>query len=138
MPYSKEGITPDIIVNPHAFPSRMTIGQFLETIGGNIGLMLGFYFDGTPFEDQSIEELGEVLEGECGFEKYGNEVLYNGRTGRQLSCQLFMGPCFYQRLKQMVIDKINSRAPGSINYLTKQPPAGRAAGGGLRLSLIHI
>ena len=133
MPYSKEGITPDIIVNPHAFPSRMTIGQFLETIGGKIGLMLGFYFDGTPFEDQSIEELGEVLEKECGFEKYGNEVLYNGRTGKQLSCQIFMGPCFYQRLKQMVIDKINSRAPGSINYLTKQPPAGRAAGGGLRL-----
>jgi DNA-directed RNA polymerase II subunit RPB2 len=133
MPYSKEGIVPDIIVNPHAFPSRMTIGQFLETIGGKIGSMLGFYFDGTPFEDQSIEELGEVLEKECGFEKYCNEVLYNGRTGRQLSCSLFMGPCFYQRLKQMVIDKINSRAPGAINYLTKQPPAGRAAGGGLRL-----
>ena len=90
MPYNKEGITPDIIVNPHAFPSRMTLGQFLETLGGKIGVMLGFYFDGTPFEDQSIENIGEILEKECGFEKYGNEILYNGRTGKQLSCKLFM------------------------------------------------
>ena len=133
MPYSKSGITPDLIVNPHAFPSRMTIGQFLESLGGKIGCMLGFYFDGTPFEEQNIEELGEILEKECGFEKYGTEILYNGRTGKQMSSEIFMGPTFYQRLKQMVKDKINSRAPGSINYLTKQPPAGKAAGGGLRI-----
>jgi DNA-directed RNA polymerase II subunit RPB2 len=133
MPYSKDGITPDIIVNPHAFPSRMTIGQFLETIGGKIGSNLGFFFDGTPFENQSITELGDILQSECGYEKYGTEILYNGRTGRQLSTEIFIGPTYYQRLKQMVQDKINSRAPGAINYLTKQPPAGRAAGGGLRL-----
>lgn len=133
MPYSKEGIVPDIIVNPHAFPSRMTIGQFLETLAGKICCDLGFSFDGTPFEDQSIEDLGNILESKCGYEKYGTEILYSGISGKKLNTEIFMGPTYYQRLKQMVQDKINSRAPGKINYLTKQPPAGRAAGGGLRL-----
>jgi DNA-directed RNA polymerase beta subunit len=133
MPYTKEGMVPDMIVNPHAFPSRMTIGQFLESLGGKIGLGLGFLFDGTSFEEQSIEELGEVLQGKCGYHKHGTELLYSGRTGKQLSSEIFIGPTFYQRLKQMVQDKINSRAPGKINYLTKQPPAGRAAEGGLRI-----
>ena len=133
MPYTKEGIIPDMIVNPHAFPSRMTIGQFLESLGGKIGLSLGFLFDGTSFEQQSIEELGDALQEKCGYHKHGTELLYSGRTGKQLSSEIFIGPTFYQRLKQMVRDKINSRAPGKINYLTKQPPAGRAAGGGLRI-----
>ncbi len=133
MPYTKEGIVPDMIINPHAFPSRMTIGQFLESLGGKIALQLGFIFDGTTFENQSIEELGTILETKCNYEKYGTEVLYSGRTGKQLTSNIFIGPTFYQRLKQMVQDKINSRAPGKINYLTKQPPAGRAAEGGLRI-----
>ena len=133
MPYTKDGIVPDMIVNPHAFPSRMTIGQFLESLSGKIGLELGFLFDGTTFEEQSIEELGEVLQAKCGYHKHGTEVMYSGRTGKQLTTDIFIGPTFYQRLKQMVQDKINSRAPGKINYLTKQPPAGRAAGGGLRI-----
>ena len=122
MPYTKDGIVPDMIVNPHAFPSRMTIGQFLESLSGKIGLELGFLFDGTTFEEQSIEELGEVLQTKCGYHKHGTEVMYSGRTGKQLSSDIFIGPTFYQRLKQMVQDKINSRAPGKINYLTKQPP----------------
>ena len=90
MPYSRNGIVPDMIVNPHAFPSRMTIGQFLETIGGKIGSQLGFFFDGTPFENQSITELGNILESECGYEKYGTEILYNGRTGKQLSTKFLL------------------------------------------------
>ena len=133
MPYTKEGIIPDMIINPHAFPSRMTIGQFLESLGGKIGLGMGFIFDGTTFEEQSIEELGDVLQSNNGYHKHGTEVMYSGITGKQLEADIFIGPTFYQRLKQMVQDKINSRAPGKINYLTKQPPAGRAAGGGLRI-----
>ena len=92
MPYTKDGIVPDMIVNPHAFPSRMTIGQFLESLSGKIGLELGFLFDGTTFEEQSIEELGEVLQAKCGYHKHGTEVMYSGRTGKQLSSDIFIGP----------------------------------------------
>ncbi len=133
MPYTKNGIIPDMIINPHCFPSRMTIGQFLEGIGGKISSSLGFNLDGTPFEEQSIHDLGKILQDRCNFDKKGTEILYNGRSGRQLESEIFIGPTYYQRLKQMVKDKINSRAPGSINYLTRQPPAGKAAGGGLRI-----
>ena len=133
MPYTKDGIVPDMIINPHCFPSRMTIGQFLESLGGKVGCCLGFLLNGTPFEEQSISDIGNILQDNCNFDKKGTEYLYNGRTGKQLSTEIFIGPTYYQRLKQMVQDKINSRAPGSINYLTRQPPAGRAAGGGLRL-----
>ncbi len=133
MPYSKNGMVPDMIINPHCFPSRMTIGQFLESLGGKMAACLGLTMDGTPFEEQSIRDIGSVLQEQCQYDRKGTEILYNGRNGRQLDCEIFMGPTYYQRLKQMVQDKINSRAPGSINYLTKQPPAGRAAGGGLRL-----
>ena len=133
MPYTKDGVVPDIIINPHCFPSRMTIGQFLEGLGGKIASFLGFYLDGTPFEEQSIHDLGNILQGNCNFNKKGTEILYNGRSGTQLESDIFIGPTYYQRLKQMVKDKINSRAPGSINYLTRQPPAGKAAGGGLRI-----
>ena len=133
MPYTKDGIVPDMIINPHCFPSRMTIGQFLESIGGKIGASLGLILNGNPFEEQSIHDLGNVLQNQCNFDRKGTEYLYNGITGKQLESEIFIGPTYYQRLKQMVQDKINSRAPGSINYLTRQPPAGRAAGGGLRL-----
>ena len=133
MPYTKDGIIPDMIINPHCFPSRMTIGQFLESLGGKIGIHLGFCLNGTPFEEQSIQDLGDILQNQCGYNRNGTEIMYNGRTGKQLESEIFIGPTYYQRLKQMVQDKINSRAPGSINYLTRQPPAGRAAGGGLRL-----
>ena len=133
MPYTKDGVVPDMIINPHCFPSRMTIGQFLESLGGKLACQLGLQLDGTPFEEQSIHDLGEVLEKKCNFDRKGTEYLYNGRTGKQLESQIFIGPTYYQRLKQMVQDKINSRAPGAMNYLTRQPPAGRAAGGGLRI-----
>ena len=133
MPYSKDGIIPDMIVNPHAFPSRMTVGQFIESLGCKLSTNLGFIFDGTPYQQQDLNQLGELLEKQCNFSKTGNEVLYNGRSGRQMDCSIFIGPTFYQRLKMMVQDKINSRARGPITIRERQPPSGRAAGGGLRI-----
>jgi len=133
MPYSKDGIVPDMLVNPHAFPSRMTVGQFLESLGSKISTSLGFTFDGTAFQEQNIEELGNILEEKCNYSHTGDEILYSGRTGEQMNCKIFMGPTYYQRLKQMVQDKINSRARGPVTMRERQPPSGKAAGGGLRI-----
>ena len=133
MPYTKEGIVPDMIVNPHAFPSRMTIGQFIEALGSKVCVNLGFIMDGTAFYDRNIRELGKILEEKCNYHRTGNEVLYSGRSGKQLSCDFFIGPTYYLRLKQMVKDKINSRERGPITMRERQPPSGRAAGGGLRV-----
>ena len=133
MPYSSSGVVPDMIVNPHAFPSRMTIGQFIETLTNKLAVNLGFIFDGTAFQKQDMNQLGRLLEEKCNFDKTGNEILYSGRTGKQMSCDMFIGPTFYQRLKQMVKDKIYSRATGPVTMRERQPPQGRAAGGGLRI-----
>jgi DNA-directed RNA polymerase II subunit RPB2 len=133
MPYSRDGIVPDIIVNPHAFPSRMTLGQFLESVIGKTCACHGFYSDGTPFTDIDIEPFADVLEKKYNYEKYGNEVLYNGIFGTQIQCSIFMGPTYYQRLKHMVKDKVNSRARGKMTMKNRQPPSGRSAGGGLRI-----
>ena len=133
MPYSRDGIVPDIIVNPHAFPSRMTLGQFLESVIGKTCACHGFYSDGTPFTDIDIEPFADVLENTYKYEKYGNEVLYNGIFGTQIQCNIFMGPTYYQRLKHMVKDKVNSRARGKMTMKNRQPPSGRSAGGGLRI-----
>ena len=104
MPFSKNGITPDIIMNPHAIPSRMTIGQLMECIMGKASCHLGTYGDATPFTDCSVEGIASILE-RSGYERYGNEVLYNGRTGQQIQTEIFIGPTYYQRLKHMVNDK---------------------------------
>ena len=133
MPFTKDGIVPDIIVNPHAFPSRMTLGQFLESVIGKTCACHGFYSDGTPFTDVDIEPFANVLEDKYNYEKYGNEVLYNGIFGTQIKCNIFMGPTYYQRLKHMVKDKVNSRARGKMTMKNRQPPSGRSAGGGLRI-----
>ena len=133
MPFNKDGIVPDIIVNPHAFPSRMTLGQFLESVIGKTCAMHGFFSDGTPFTDIDIEPFSKILEDKYGYEKYGNEVLYNGIFGKQIDCSIFMGPTYYQRLKHMVKDKVNSRARGKMTLKNRQPPSGRSAGGGLRI-----
>ena len=132
MPFSKDGIVPDLIINPHAIPSRMTIGQLMECITGKAACNLGQYGDGTPFSDVSVNDIANVLEKECGFYKYGNEILYNPRTGKQFKMGIFMGPTYYQRLKHMVDDKIHSRASGPNVILTRQPSEGRARDGGLR------
>ena len=131
MPYTKEGIVPDLIMNPHAVPSRMTIAQLVECVLGKACVKLGGYGNGTPFVDCNLENIQNVLE-DFNYEKYGNEVLYNGRTGEQMSVSIFIGPTFYQRLKHLVDDKIHSRSHGPIVQLTRQPSEGRARDGGLR------
>ena len=130
MPYTKDGVVPDIIVNPHAIPSRMTIAQLIECIMGKSCSLLGRHGDATPFTNMAVDEIGDILEAQ-GFQRYGNEIMYNGRTGEQLKT-IFIGPTYYQRLKHMVRDKIHSRATGPLVSLTRQPAEGRARDGGLR------
>lgn len=132
MPFTIEGISPDLIINPHAIPSRMTIGQLVECLMGKTVCMRGTEGDATPFQkDLSVKKISERLHAD-GYQRTGNEVLYNGHTGRKLESHLFIGPTYYQRLKHMVDDKIHSRARGSVQNLTRQPLEGRARGGGLR------
>lgn len=104
MPFSKSGIVPDLIMNPHAIPSRMTIGQLMECIMGKAACHIGSLGDSTPFSECSVEDIAKVLE-QSGMERYGNEILYNGRTGEMIQTEIFMGPTYYQRLKHMVADK---------------------------------
>jgi DNA-directed RNA polymerase beta subunit len=104
MPFTKDGISPDIIMNPHAIPSRMTIGQLMECIMGKACCHIGSIGDSTPFTDCSVDSIANILE-KSGYEKYGNEILYNGRTGEQMKTEIFIGPTYYQRLKHMVADK---------------------------------
>jgi len=131
MPFTKDGVRPDIIINPHAIPSRMTIGQLKETLLGKVLVELGLFGDGTSFGDLDIPSISEKLL-ELGYEAHGNELLYNGLTGEQIECNIFMGPVFYQRLKHMVNDKQHSRSIGPMVNLTRQPAEGRSRDGGLR------
>ena len=133
MPFTKDGITPDLIINPHAIPSRMTIGQLIECIIGKVGALQGCFIDSSPFTKLSAESIADVLQEKCDFERYGNEVLYSGRTGEQLKANIFIGPTYYHRLKHMVRDKMHSRATGPYQLLTRQPAEGRARDGGLRI-----
>jgi hypothetical protein len=110
MPFTKEGIVPDIIMNPHAIPSRMTIGQLIECIMGKTCTELGTYGDATPFNDLSVDEVSKILQG-CGIDSCGNEILYNSRTGEQMATEIFIGPTYYQRLKHMTVDKIHCLLP---------------------------
>lgn len=133
MPFTKQGIVPDVIMNPHAIPSRMTMAQLMECIMGKASCHIGACGDSTPFTDCSVESISKVLE-MSGLEKYGNEIMYNGRTGEQIQTEIFIGPTYYQRLKHMVTDKIHARGSnGPIVMLTRQPSEGRARAGGLRL-----
>ena len=131
MPFTSNGVKPDIIINPHAIPSRMTIGQLKETVLGKVLIELGLFGDGTSFGDFEIKDIcNELIK--CGYEAHGNELLYNGLTGEQHECSVFMGPVFYQRLKHMVNDKAHSRSFGPMVNLTRQPAEGRSRDGGLR------
>lgn len=132
MPFSLDGISPDLIMNPHAIPSRMTIGQMIECILGKTVSLRGKEGDSTAFSTVSMEDVAEELHA-LGYQRYGNEVMFNGHTGRQLQSQLFVGPTYYQRLKHLVEEKIHARARGPTTLLTRQPMEGRAKQGGLRL-----
>ena len=134
MPFTKDGLKPDIIINPHAIPSRMTIGQLVECVTGKACAMVGGFGDCTAFNNKGskIGMFGEILTKQ-GFHSNGNELLYNGMTGEQMETEIFMGPTYYMRLKHMVKDKINYRATGPRTQLTKQTVGGRANDGGLRV-----
>ena len=131
MPCTADGLKPDIIINPHAIPSRMTIAQLKETLLGKVLLQSGLFGDGTSFGGLSVKKICEMLL-DLGMEKHGNEILYNGMTGEQCETDIFIGPAFYQRLKHMVNDKAHSRSFGSMVVLTRQPAEGRSRDGGLR------
>ena len=131
LPFTCEGISPDIIVNPHAIPSRMTIGQLVECLLGKVAALRGMEGDATPFTDVTVEVVSNALHN-MGYQRRGNEVMYNGHTGRQLEALVFFGPTYYQRLKHTVDDKIHSRGRGPTQMLTRQPMEGRSRDGGLR------
>ena len=142
MPFTKDGIVPDIIINPHAIPSRMTIAQLLECIMGKACLSTGSRGNATAFmyknKNERKDDIASILQ-KSGYDKHGNEVMYNPRTGEQVNTNIFIGPTYYQRLKHMVQDKIHSRsANGPIILLTRQPAEGRAREGGLRLGEMEV
>jgi DNA-directed RNA polymerase II subunit RPB2 len=132
MPYTKDGIKPDIIINPHAIPSRMTIAQLKETLLGKVLLELGMIGDGSPFGDLTVDDIRKKLAG-VGYESNGNEIMYNGQTGEMLESSVFVGPVYYQRLKHLAGKKVHSREIGPMISLTRQPGEGRSKDGGLRI-----
>uniref|UniRef100_A0A6C0KE36 DNA-directed RNA polymerase n=1 Tax=viral metagenome TaxID=1070528 RepID=A0A6C0KE36_9ZZZZ len=134
MPYADNGIKPDLIINPHALPSRMTIGQLIESLMGKACALYGGFGDCTAFVNKGPKnELYGSMLTKMGYHYTGNEVLYNGMTGDQLETEIFMGPTYYMRLKHMVKDKINYRARGPRTALTRQTVQGRSNDGGLRI-----
>lgn len=135
MPFTESGMQPDVIINPHAFPSRMTIGMFVESIAAKAGALHGLAQDGTPFnfseDDTPLEYFGEQLR-QAGYNYYGNEPMYSGITGEEFQADIYIGVVYYQRLRHMVGDKWQVRTTGPLDQLTRQPVKGRKRGGGIR------
>jgi hypothetical protein len=124
-------------VSHNCLPSRMTVGQLFETLLGKVGAMDAEFQDGTPFQNLDLENIMNKME-TYGFQRMGNETMYNGMTGEQMACQVFIGPTYYQRLKHMVVDKVHSRNKGAVQVLVRQPNEGRSAQGGLRLGEMNF
>ncbi|KAA1110516.1 DNA-dependent RNA polymerase II [Puccinia graminis f. sp. tritici] len=131
MPFTSEGVCPDIIINPHAIPSRMTIGHLVECLLSKVSTITGNEGDATPFSEVTVEAISALLK-DKGYQSRGLEIMFNGHTGKKLRAQCYLGPTYYQRLKHMVNDKIHSRARGPVQILTRQPVEGRSRDGGLR------
>jgi DNA-directed RNA polymerase I subunit RPA2 len=135
MPFTESGMQPDVIINPHAFPSRMTIGMFVESMAGKAGALHGICQDGTPFKfgdnDTPVDYFGEQLRA-AGYNYYGNEPMYSGLTGEELRADIYIGLVSYQRLRHQVNDKWQVRTTGPVDPLTRQPVKGRKRGGGIR------
>jgi DNA-directed RNA polymerase subunit B len=132
MPFTSEGVKPDVIFNPHGIPSRMTVGYLIELLSGKIGSLNGKIMDGTGFVGTKVEDLENELKS-LGFRYDGKETLYNGITGKIMKVKIFVGIMYYQKLKYMVSNKMHARASGKVTLLTRQPIEGRARGGALRL-----
>ena len=131
LPYTAEGMSPDVLINPHAFPSRMTVGMMMESICGKAASFRGKRFDGSAFVGEKMDEVKKVMDTHD-FKYSGKEIMYDGRTGKAFPVEVFIGVVYYQKLHHMVADKIHARARGQVQMLTKQPTEGRARGGGLR------
>ncbi|KAK9471828.1 uncharacterized protein V1510DRAFT_419125 [Dipodascopsis tothii] len=132
MPFNDQGISPDIIMNPHGFPSRMTVGKMIELISGKAGVLDGSLQYGTAFGGSKLEDMAKILV-DKGFSYSGKDMLTSGVTGESLQAYIFFGPIYYQKLKHMVLDKMHARARGPRAVLTRQPTEGRSRDGGLRL-----
>jgi len=131
LPYTADGISPDVLINPHAFPSRMTVGMMMESITGKAAAIRGKKVDASAFVGEKMEDVKGVMK-DAGFEYSGKEIMYDGKTGKKFPVEVFIGVVYYQKLHHMVADKIHARARGQVQMLTKQPTEGRARGGGLR------
>jgi len=132
MPFTESGIIPDLILNPHGYPSRMSLGHFIECLASKEAAESGHFVDGTPFNNYNVQQLPEALK-KLGYSPYGTEKMYCGFTGRQMDVEIFIGPVFNIRLKHMVLDKVHGRARGPKQALTRQPLEGRSRDGGLKI-----